>query len=232
MINKSRLEVDRMIDYLFFKEKLVNYRYFLFYQEENESQVIKWINDEDTFTLKDKENYFIDMTKEFMEKFIFIQNYFNFHNLPEEMLQKILFFIDEKGIQNFNKFLIQYERDNIRNIRIYKFNKIKKSIKREKIWNIPKEKCDNFYKSLLKQSTKGFEFSNNYNVEIDFKKFKEIFFQLPYLSDLFRTNFVISTKNKNQIKNFIIPFVKFVLHSPENDKIFTFIFKTNVVILF
>jgi len=193
MINKTRLEVDRMIDYLFFKEKLVNYRYFLFYQEENESQVIKWINDEDTFTLKDKENYFIDMTKEFMEKFIFIQNYFNFHNLPEEMLQKILFFIDEKGIQNFNKFLIQYERE---------------------------------------QSTKGFEFSNNYNVEIDFKKFKEIFFQLPYLSDLFRTNFVISTKNKNQIKNFIIPFVKFVLHSPENDKIFTFIFKRNVVILF
>ena len=133
MVNMTRFEIDRIIDYLIHKENLLSFRYFIFYNKKNENILISMINDEDTYISEDfneKSGIYFNFTNLFIQKVIFLQNHFNIDYISPEILQIIVSNIPFKINNNFDQFLIQYEKDKIRITNHYHFNNKTKKIKR------------------------------------------------------------------------------------------------------
>ena len=235
MVNMTRFEIDRIIDYFIHKENLLSFRYFIFYNKKNENILISMINDEDTYISEDfnkKSGIYFNFTNLFIQKVIFLQNHFNIDYISPEILQIIVSNIPFKINNNFDQFLIQYEKDKIRITNHYHFNNKTKKIKRHKMINLDTLICDNPYKVLLKRQIEGYELNNNENQLIDFERFQELFYKLPFISDLLRAYLSHSIYPKVEFENAEVPCVKYELHSPRNNMIFTFVLSKDLVINF
>ena len=228
----TRFEVERMIDFLIFREKLINYRFVLFYNKKNQNEIIRMMNDKETIITKENDEssgLYLNITKIFTQKVIFLQNYFNVENISHELLQVIISNIPLKIDKKFNQLIIQYERDNIRITNTYHYHNKSKSIKRHKMLNVDYDLCDNTYKFLLKRQVESLELTNNSDAEIDFEGFVDLFFKLPFIVDSIRSIISHSFSFNKQSNKILFPLVKFALISSNYDTIFLFVFSKNVI---
>ena len=154
------------------------------------------------------EIYFDEIGKEFNIYLNHLKNHYNLNIFSSEFISYIIMLIlTKKGVntykQNYLDFItLVIEKENI----IYKRNYniiYSPSFKIQEVINHPyfikpKDDSDILNRELCYEISNA-DLNNSYNKfnYINFNKFKEIFFNLPYLSDLFRVSFTYLNKDSN-----------------------------------
>jgi hypothetical protein len=118
-------------------------------------------------------------------------------------LTKILNNLDlTKYIQyKLDRITLVIEKDNLlfKRTFVVEYSPLKITEEYDPLFEVnPKNQEDNFNIELCYEIS-SFDTKNSYSINnyISFDKFKEIFFKLPYLSDLFRVSFSYISENKN-----------------------------------
>ena len=193
-----------MIDYLLKDERLFNVKYAFIHNNNDKEKINEIIYDKDYYESKlDKhrkifEIYFDEIGKEFNIFLNYLNNHYNINTFSPKLVQYIFnSILNNKDIQNytknnFNTITLVIEKDNILIKRTYtiKYSPLKIIEERNSSYYInPKNEDDNMNK-LLCSELSNIDINNSYAINnyINFDKFKEIFFKLPYLSDLFRVS--------------------------------------------
>ena len=200
MIYFTKTEVERMIDFLLKDERLFNIKYAFVYNENDKEKINKFIYD------KERYEPGLDKIKNIDQELNIILNHlnnrYNMKNISKEILQFILeTIINKNNLTKYNFITLVIERDNL----IYKrnFTIENSSLKVEEeinpVFNAkPKNEGEIIDLALCKEIS-SFDTNNSYSIDncISFYKFREIFFKLPYLSDLFRVSFSYSNEKTN-----------------------------------
>ena len=221
MIYFTKNEVDRMIDYKLKNERLLNIKYVFIYNSKDEDEINKIIFDRANYspnvkTGKIKENNILydNIDIKFNIYLNYFVNHYNMKSLSKENIILILKTIIENSEDlskyknnSFDEIKIVIEKDNIQYNRTFKLD-FSKEINIEELskyeikpQNDMKDPIDvNLCKEVL-----SLELINSYTLldEINFDKFKELFFNLPFLSDLLRisSSFISNVSNVIQINN-------------------------------
>ena len=205
-----------MIDFLLKDERLFNIKNAFVYNKNDENKINQFVYDKDYYEPRiDKkklfEIFYDDIKKELNIYFNYLNNHYNMNCISKDILKYILIKILNnmdltKYIQNkFDTITIIIEKDNM--ILKKNFNIQYSPLKIEEEYNSmydvnPKYEEDTSNIELC------FELSNMYIINnyssknyISFDKFKEIFFKLPYLSDLIRVSFSYISENRNEMNN-------------------------------
>ena len=210
----TKNDVDRMIDFLLKDEKLLNIKYVFVHNKKDLSKINNIINEKDYYesnlnkVKKPFEIYFDEISKEFIIYLNHIKNHYNLNNFSSEFISQIFMSIlAQKDVKNYKQNYLDFitlviEKDNI----IYKrhYNIVYSpsfKISEEIVYPYyikPKDENDILNRELCYEIS-NIDLNNSYNKIsfINFNKFKEIFFKLPYLSDLFRVSFTYLNKDSN-----------------------------------
>ena len=210
----TKTDVDRMIDFLLKDEKLLNIKYVFVHNKNDISKINNIINEKDYYEAnlnkakKPFEIYFDEIGKEFIIYLNHLKNHYNLNTFSSEFVSYIFMLIlTKKGINNYKQNGLDFitlviEKDNIIYIRHYNIIyspsfKIQEVIEHP-FFIKPKDENDILNRELCYEIS-NVELNNSYNKlnHINFNKFKEIFFKLPYLSDLFRVSFTYLNKDSN-----------------------------------
>ena len=209
----SKSDTERMIDYLLKDERLFNIKYAFVHNSNDKEKINEIIYDKDYYDSrlnkhrKIFEIYFDEIGKEFNIFLNYLSNHYNINTFSPKLVQYIFnSILNNKDIKNytknnFNTITLVIEKDNILNKRTYtiKYSPLKIIEERNSSYYInPKNEDDNLNK-LLCSELSNIDINNSYFIKnyINFDKFKEIFFKLPYLSDLFRVS--LSYLSQDQI---------------------------------
>lgn len=124
--------------------------------------------------------------------------------------------------RNYNRFIIHYDNENIRKTRIYEHDMGSlKPIKSDSLLDI--NEANTVYKMLLKEEMENIELVNNQNEQLEFEKFKEVIFKLPFISDLFRCTMSFSEfRSQTLIK--VLPSVRVKIPTSDYTHYKVFIF--------
>ena len=206
MIYFTKTDVEKMIDFLVKDEKLFNIKYVFVYNQINEPKITDFIYDKDRYcpnNLKRNKNFEIlydNLDKELNIYLNHLNNYYNMNNITFEMLIYILTkIIDNKDTSLYQKnkydtIKIIIVKDDIMYQRNFTINYSPLKILENndsQIFVTPKNNKD-ITETVLCSEISNLETNNSYsgsNNYINFDKFKNIFFSLPYLSDLFRVSY-------------------------------------------
>lgn len=74
---------------------------------------------------------------------------------------------------------------------------------------------DSVYKKLLKTEMESIELINNENVQLDFETFKDLFFKLPFISDVFRCIMSFSELSRYSLIR-VLPTVKVIIPTSDS----------------
>ena len=213
MVYFSKSDVDRMIDYLKKGERLFNIKYAFIYKEENENEIDDFIFDRNRANPKLNNELiyqivFDDINKQLNNYLNYLANNYYITDIPQVVLNYILKSILEnsehikKYIENhMNRLTLAIENDNLIYKKeysiVYSESSIS-SIRELNIENIPQNDIlnENIDK-LMFSKINDLNISSEYSSEkyISFDKFKKIFFNLPYLSDLLRISLTYNINN-------------------------------------
>ena len=210
----TKTDVERMIDFLLKDEKLLNIKYVFVHNKNDTMKINNIINEKHYYEAnlnkakKPFEIYFDEIGKEFNIYLNHLKNHYNLNIFSSEFISYIIMLIlTKKGVntykQNYLDFItLVIEKENI----IYKRNYniiYSPSFKIQEVINHPyfikpKDDSDILNRELCYEISNA-DLNNSYNKfnYINFNKFKEIFFNLPYLSDLFRVSFTYLNKDSN-----------------------------------
>ena len=216
MIYFTKNDVDRMIDFALKDEKLLNVKYALVYSEENKDKIEKIIFDHDRYSKniqlsqKQSEVPFDDITSDFNAHINHIVNHYNMKSLNSEILKFIISQLISNSA-NKKKYTeskcnivhIVVSKDNIQYSKVFRFS-IGSTVTVEEIQSNPIILDDSDITGLrncLLTESSNFEVTNTYaeNMEISFSTFKQIFFTLPFISDLIRESCVFISEKKENI---------------------------------
>lgn len=231
MIYLTKDDTDRIVDYILKKENLINYKWTMIYPKNYEKQINNIVieNDHPNSLLvnifKKNQNSFVDIDKQFEIINKYLKNQFNVKSLSSELINSEFSYM-------LSKHKVDSQFDTIR-IDMYTENiKIRKTLEvRQENGQISIKDSDKITESsdkdkviekILKEEINSLELYNDDNYEISFEKFKDIFFELPFIPDLIRANcgfnysfsenFIKSLHNVNveistsggyQVRNFI-----------------------------
>ena len=216
MIYFTKTDVERMIDFLFKDERLFNIKHAFIYNKTDSNKINDFIFDKDRYepkldNKKSFEIYFDDIGKQLNLFLNHLNNHYNKNSISNEMLIFILTDILKNNI-NLNKYsknglnaiTLVIKKDNIIYKRNYEVGYSPLTIEEENdspFLTKPKDEHELVDQQLCDEIA-HLETYNNYSINncISFDKFKEIFFKLPYLSDLFRVSFSYVNENKNLLK--------------------------------
>ncbi len=167
----------------------------------------------------------MDHTIEFSKKTCFLENVHHLRRLPDSFIN-YFYKMNKTMNKDHNQLMIQYGNENIRMTRIYDINN-------GVVSPYPQPSfvdSTTVYKNSLKNEIENIELKNNDNLQIDFEKFKEIFFKLPFISDNFRC-IMSFTKFSSQalIKN--LPTLKVFISSVDTRHTKVFIFSDDFVLI-
>ena len=199
----TKNEINRMIDFLLKDERLFNIKYAFIHSKKDTEKINEIIYDKDYYepTIdKNKKSFeiiFDDISKELN---IFLNHFSNHYDINSFSPELIFFMfkeiINKKDINKYSKYgldtiTLLTEKDNIISRRIYNIKYSPLKIHEINQQDISECKMSNEITNI--------EINNSYSINnyISFDRFKEIFFKLPYLSDLFR----VSLSYLNQPKN-------------------------------
>ena len=209
----SKSDIERMIDFLLKDERLFNIKYAFVHDKKDTEKINEIMNDKDYYEPKDKENkkdfeiLFEDISKELNLFINYLNNHYNINDFSSNLISYIFTqILNKKELKkysnyNFNTITLLIEKDNIIDKRIYNISYSPLKIVEEKsnLDSIKPKDQNDITNIVLIQEISNININNSYNLTnyISFDKFKEIFFKLPYLSDLFRVCFSYLSINKN-----------------------------------
>ena len=212
MIYFTKTDVERMIDFLLKDERLFNIKHAFVYNKVNVEKINDFIYDKDYYepkldSKKPFEIYFDNINKQLNIFLNHLNNHYNINSLSKNILTfiltKILNNLDlTKYIQHkFDKITLVIEKDNIvikRNYTI-EYSPLKIVEDYDPNFDVNPKNQEDISDIEICYEISNFDTNNSYSVNnyISFDKFKEIFFKLPYLSDLFRVSFSYISENKN-----------------------------------
>ena len=212
MIYFTKTDVERMIDFLLKDERLFNIKYAFVYNKNNTEKINEFIYDKDHYDpklgkKKSFEIFFDDINKELNIYLSHLNNHYNLNYLSKDLLiyilSKILNNLDlTKYIQyKFDTITLIIEKDNMilkRNYNI-KYSPLKINEEYNPIFDVNPKDPEDITNVELCNEISNLDINNSYSVNnyISFDKFKEIFFKLPYLSDLFRVSSSYISENKD-----------------------------------
>ena len=212
MIYFTKTDVERMIDFLLKDERLFNIKYAFVYNKNNTNKIKEFIFDKDHYEpklgqKKTFEIFFNDINKEINIYLSHLNNHYNMNCISKDVLlyilTKILNNVDlTKYIQyKFDTITIVIEKDNMIFTRNYniEYSPLKITQEYDPIYDISPNNPEDISNCELCYEISNFDTTNSFSTNnyISFDKFKEIFFKLPYLSDLFRVSFTYISENKN-----------------------------------
>ena len=207
----TKSDIERMVDYLLKDETLFNIKYAFVHKKEDFEKINEIIYDKDYYepkidgSKKDFEIIFDDITKELNIFLNHLNNHYNLTTFSPQIITYIFTSIlNNKTItkytsNNLNAITLVIEKDNIIYKRNYYIEYSPLKITEYEISSIylrPKNENDSSNCGLCNEVT-NIDIKNSYSEKkyITFDKFKEVFFKLPYLSDLIR--FSLSYLNGN-----------------------------------
>ena len=210
MIYFTKTDVERMIDFLLKDERLFTIKYAFVYNNKDAQKINDLIYDKDYYEPKfdDKkkfEIYFDDINKDLNIFLNYLNNHYNMNCLPKDILIFVLTnILNNKGVDNyiknkFDKITLVIEKDNLmykRNFTIdYLQNKIVED--KDQIFEVSPNNPKDIANIILSYRISFLDANNSYNINnyISYDKFKEIFFKLPFLSNLFRVTFSYISEN-------------------------------------
>ena len=222
MIYFTKTEVGRMIDFLLKDERLFNIKYAFVYNNKNTQKINDFIYDKDRYepkldNKKPFEIFFDNIDKQLNLYFNHLNNHYNLESIPKDIIILILYQILNNDKNNlikykkheFNTITLVIEKDNIifkKNYIIeYEPEPLKIVEENDSLFNFqPKNINDKEIEIVDEQlchEISNLDIINSYSInnDISFDKFKEIFFKLPYLSDLFRVSFSYIKEDRNEI---------------------------------
>ena len=209
----TKSDIERMVDFLLKDERLFNIKYAFVHNKKDSEKINEIINDKDYYEPKNEKNIkifeklFDDIAKELNIFLNHLNNHYNINSFSANIISYIFSqILNKKDIKafsknNFDTLTLLYEKDDIIYKRIYSIKYSPLSITEEKNdINIINDKYSNeAINKVLIHEMSNISINNSYNVTnlISFDKFKEVFFKLPYLSDLFRVCFSYLSEDKN-----------------------------------
>ena len=224
MIYFTKTDVERMIDFLLKDERLFNIKYAFVYCKKDTNKINEFIYDKDRYEakLKDKKSfeiYFDNLDKQFNLYLNHLNNHYKIQSISKDIIHLIFSEILNKNndilnLYRHHKFdciTLVIEKDNMIFKRNYTIELSPINILEEddSLFNIlPKSNNQNETEIVdyqLCHEISNFDTTNSYciNNYISFETFKDIFFKLPYLGDLFRVNFSYIQEYENpMIKEF------------------------------
>ena len=239
----TKTDVERMIDFLLKDERLLNIKYAFVHSKNDIPKINDIIFDKDYYesnvnkTKKEFEIYFDDLTKELIIFLNHLRNHYNINTFSYDIISYIFnSILNQKDLNkykknNFDLITLVIEKDDLLYKRYYNISYSPSlSIKEEMIPpNFIKPKDENdFLNCELCYEISNLDINNIYNMtnHINFDKFKEIFFKLPYLSDLFRVSFSYLSLDSNISKKEFESFKVIVGYEGYSQSIFYFPYKT------
>ena len=212
MIYFTKTDVERMIDFLLKDERLFNVKYAFVYNKLNAEKIDEFIYDKDYYEprlgqKKPFEINFDDINKQLNIYLNHLNNHYNLSSISKELLvfilEKILNKVDlNKYIEyKFDTITLVLEKDNMIMKRNYyiRYSPLKIEEDYDPIFEVKPKNPEDITNCELCYEISNLDINNSYSTKtyISFDKFKEIFFKLPYLSDLFRVNFSYISENKD-----------------------------------
>ena len=210
MIYFTKNDVERMIDFLLKDERLFNIKYAFIYNNKDYQKINNIIYDKDYYDPKLDEKkqidlFFDDINKELNIFVSHLNNHYNMNCLPKDILIFVLTnILNNKSLdkyikKQFDRITLVIEKDNL----MYKRNftidySLKKIIEdKDQIFEVSPNDPNDITNIILSYRISFLDANNSYNINnyISFDKFKEIFFKLPYLSNLFRVTFSYFSEN-------------------------------------
>ena len=211
----TKSDIERMVDFLLKDERLFNIKYAFVHNKKDTEKINEIINDKDYYEPKNENNIkifeklFDDIAKELNIFINHLNNHYNINSFSANIISYIFCQIlntkDTKAYikNNFDTITLLYEKDDIIYKRTYSIKYSPLTITEEKNdINIINDKySDEVINKVLIHEMSNISINNSYNITnlISFDKFKEVFFKLPYLSDLFRVCFSYLSEDKNII---------------------------------
>ena len=238
----TKTDVERMIDFLLKDERLLNIKYALVHNKNDIMKINDMIYDKDYYEPninKEKkafEIFFDDITKELIIFLNHLRNHYNLNTFSYDIISFIFkSILNQKDLNkykqnNFDIITLVIEKDDILYKRYYNISYSPSlNINEEMIPpNFIKPKNDKDYLNCeLCYEISNIDINNFYNTTnyINFNKFKEIFFKLPYLSDLFRVSFSYLSIDSNISKKEFESFKVIVGYEGYSQNIFYFPYK-------
>ena len=216
----TKSDIERMIDFLLKDERLFNIKYAFVHDKKYSEKINDIINNKDYYEPKKEKNkkifeiLFEDIAKELTIYLNHLNNHYNINSFSSNLICYIFSqILNKKDLKtysnnNFDTITLLFEKDNIIYKKIYtiRYSPLK-IIEDKKDINIINDKySDDILNKVLAQEISNISINNSYSIYnyISFYKFKEIFFKLPYLGDLFRVCFTYLSINQNifDIKEF------------------------------
>ena len=239
----SKMDIERMIDFLLKDERLFNIKYAFVHNKNDEEKINEIIYDKDYYESKINDNkkvfeiYFDDIGKELNIFLNHLNNHYNINTFSPNIISYIYTCIlNNKDLKkysnyNFDTITLVIEKDNIIYKRIYsiKYSPLKISELKSSSYYIEAKNEDDITNKVLCSELSYIDINNSYSLinHISFEKFKEIFFKLPYLSDLFRVSLSYLSKDMNNSDVKFQSFKIIVGHDNDIKGIFYFPQKTD-----
>ena len=216
MIYFTKTDVERMIDFLLKDERLFNIKYAFVHNNNDNDKINEFIYDKDHYeprldNKRDFEIYFDNIDKKINIYLNHLNNHYNMNCISKDIFIQILTDIlkNDSNYNNyqknkFNTITIVIEKDNLIFKRCYtiKYSPtlvIEEEYSENNIFNVKPKNSEEIGDHELCYEISSFDCTNSYSVDkdISFDRFKELFFKLPYLSDLFRVSFTYINENTN-----------------------------------
>ena len=198
MIYFTKNEVDRMIDFYLKDERLFNLKYALIYDSNYQKNITELIYDQERWLPFQGEILYDNLDTQFNAYINYFVNHFNMKSIPQSIVKKILSTIIKDGgnlykykEKNLDTIALVISRDNIQYIHYYKIVSYDQfRIEEGDTYIINLNDKDNIQDIVLCNECNQLEINNSFSekYEISFEEFKELFFKLPFLSELLRVS--------------------------------------------
>ena len=234
----TKSDIERMVDFLLKDERLFNIKYAFVHDKKDNEKINELINDKDYYEPKLNGNKkifeinFDDIGKELNLYLNHLNNHYNLTVFSPELISYIFSeILNHKDIKkysrlNFDTITLVLEKDNISYKRIYsiKYSPLKIIEEKSKYYNIKPKDITDISNVVLSKEVSSLDIKNSYNITnyITFDKFKEVFFKLPYLSDLFRVSLSYLSIDKNSSDKEFVSFKILVGYEDDIKGIFYF----------
>jgi hypothetical protein len=215
MIYFTKTDVERMIDFLLKDERFFNIKYAFIHNNNDTEKINEIIFDKDHYepridNKRKFEIYFDNIDKQINIYLNYLNNHYNMNCISKDIFIHILTDI-LKNSSNFNKYqqkefntiTIVIEKDNLMLKRYYTIEYSPSLVIKEDCRNNNFDVGSRDSKEILDDELcyeiSTFDCNNSYSIDKDISldHFKELFFKLPYLSDLFRVSFTYINENSN-----------------------------------
>ena len=220
MIYFTKSEIDRMIDFAIKDEKLLNIKYVLAYPGNNAEVIKEFIYDINRYPQRQipKHNntttditYYVNLTKQLNVYLNYLINHFNVGNIKCSIIKAAINdiinndkeLLNEMRTQKCTELIITFENDNVNLKKLFSLDLQSNPIKIEELnpISLKQQSSNNMIDDYLQN-----EYINNkiidtygFTKEISYDKFKRIFFNLPFISDLLRVSCIFIKEDKEGI---------------------------------